>query len=168
MKKALYAILCIGLLLLPVTCNAADTETEEEAVLAEAEYDGCKVSVLDYEYDEAWQSYSDDPGTPAVCIRFYFENENTDPFYLLESFGIAVYQDDTEIEYISLNSEDEEAQNTITSVMDGAGIYCMMAFETTSDSDVELRITEPIADADPLIELILTKDGEVKDAADSQ
>lgn len=60
-----------------------------------------------------------------------------------------------ELNYISLNSDDDEAMNTTVAVENGAGIYCMMAFETASDSAVELQITEPTAEAKSLVKLKL-------------
>lgn len=162
LKRISYLVLCACMLFTLTGCgNAAGSQETEyapvnEEALRGTEYDGCRVEVLSYEYDE-WCSYTDEAGVPAICIRFYYENSNDDPLYLLESFGIAAYQDGTELDYISLNSDDEEALNTTVSVKGGAGIYCMMAFETTSDSIVELRITEPTAEADPLVELNLEK-----------
>ncbi len=125
--------------------------------LGGTEYDGYAVEVLSYSFDDEWRNYEDEDAVNAVCIRFYYENGNEEPYYLLESFGITPYQDGVELEYISLNSDNEEAQNTIQSVKDGASVYCLMVFELISDSDVELRITEPTANADLLLELTLTK-----------
>lgn len=163
LKRISYLVLCACMFFMLTGCGstAGSQETEYAPVNEEAlwgtEYDGCRVEVLSYEYDEEWHSYTDDPGVPAVCIHFYYENSNEDSLYLLESFGIAAYQDGTELDYISLNSDNEEALNTTVSVKDGAGIYCMMAFETTSNSVVELRITEPTAEAKLLAELNLEK-----------
>ena len=162
MKRVLSMVMCVCMVLALSACGTTEEPQAEytpvnENVLWGTEYQGTKVEVLSYEYDEDWHSYSDVSEGPAVIVRFYFENGNADPFYLLESFGVFPYQDGTELDYISLNSDDEECTNVAKSVKDGAGIYCKMAFRTISDSDVELQILEPTADAAKLTELTLKK-----------
>lgn len=166
LKRISYFVLCTCVFLMLTGCGNSTTSTDpqetkytpvNEGALWGTEYDGYKVEVLSYEYDEEWHSYTDEAGVPAICIRFYYENSGEDPLYLLESFGIAAYQDGTELNYISLNSDDDEAMNTTVAVENGAGIYCMMAFETTSDNAAELQITEPTAEAKSLVKLKLEK-----------
>ena len=139
MRKILCAVLCAVMVFALSACGGTAEETKaeytpvNEGALWGAEYEGMRV------------------------VRFYFENGNADPFYLLESFGVFPYQDGTELDYISLNSDDEECTNVAKSVKDGAGIYCKMAFRTISDSEVELRILEPTAEAAVIGKLTLTK-----------
>jgi hypothetical protein len=163
MKKILCVVFSLIMIFALSGCGGAGTEDAEqeytpvnEDALWGAEYDGTKIEVLSYEFDDNWHSYVDVDEGPAVIVRFYFENDGEDPLYLLESFGIFLYQDGTELDYISLNSDDEECTNVAKSVLDGAGIYCKMAFQTISDSDVELRISEP-NDLDVLTKITLTK-----------
>lgn len=163
MRKILCAVLCAVMVFALSACGGTAEETKaeytpvNEGALWGAEYEGMRVEVLSYEFDADWHSYADVSEGPAVIVRFYFENGNADPFYLLESFGVFPYQDGTELDYISLNSDDEECTNVAKSVKDGAGIYCKMAFRTISDSEVELRILEPTAEAAVIGKLTLTK-----------
>ena len=163
MKRILSAVLCAVMLFALTACGGSTEETKAEytpvndGALWGAEYEGTKVEVLSYEYDENWHSYADVAEGPAVIVRFYFENDGGDPLYMLESFGVFPYQDGTELDYISLNSDDEECTNVAKSVKDGAGIYCKMAFKTISDSDTELRILEPTAEAATIGTLTLAK-----------
>lgn len=167
MKRILSAVLCAVMLFTLTACGGSTEETKAEytpvndGVLWGAEYEGTKVEVLSYEYDEDWHSYADVAEGPAVIVRFYFENDGADPLYMLESFGVFPYQDGTELDYISLNSDDEECTNVTKSVKDGAGIYCKMAFKTISDSDTELRILEPTAEAATIGTLTLAKGADV-------
>jgi len=163
MKRVWSAVLCACMVLILSACGgtAQEAETEytpvNEGALCGAEYENTKIEVLSYEYDDDWHSSEDVSEGAAVIVRFYFENDGEDPLYMLEAFGVTPYQDGTELEYISLNSDDTECTDVTTSVKDGAGIYCKMVFRTTSDSDAELQITEPTADAAKLAELTLTK-----------
>ena len=163
MKRVWSTVLCICMVLALSACGATTEEPKaeytpvNENALWGTAYQGTKVEVLSYEFDEDWHSYTDVSEGPAVIVRFYFENDGEDPLYMLESFGVFPYQDGTELDYISLNSDDEECMNVAKSVKDRAGIYCKMAFRTISDSDVELQILEPTAEAAKLTELTLAK-----------
>lgn len=160
MKRIGSLVLCVCMILVLSVCSSVAMAEEEytpinEGALCGTQYENAKLEVLSYEYDDDWHSYEDVSEGAAVIVRFYFENDGEDPLYMLESFGVLPFQDGVELEYISLNSDDKECTNVTTHVKDGAGIYCKMAFRTTSDSDVELLISEPTAEAAKLAELVL-------------
>ena len=139
------------------TAAAADTAPAQISG-GTAEYDGAKLEVTGAEFVEDYTDTDGAEGIPAVMVHLRFTNEGADPLYALESFGIAAYQDGAELEMVSLNDDlHEEAGNIIAGVKDGAGIDCMAVFATVSDSPVEIRITEPTADAALLVSEIFDK-----------
>lgn len=169
-KRPIVALLCCCLLVLGLSaCDSADitdpvdeelVETVDNADLTEedtaeetnvtdtdetvgtvAEYEGCTAEILDGTFLDDYE------GAPAFQVTIRFQNDNADPYYLLESFSILAFQDGVEIEYVSLNDESEAAQNTITALTDGASLDCVMVFATDSDSPVELSIYTPTAEA---------------------
>lgn len=154
MKKKITVLLatCILLVLSLAACgsseSAADPKDTAEAVEGRAVYEDREIEILGAEFTDDYKDIEDSAGRPAVMVRMHFKNSGADPLYALESFGIRAYQDGTELEFISMNdSVHEEAQNVTTGLKDGAEIDCMMAFATISDSPVEVRITEPTAEA---------------------
>lgn len=163
MKRLWSLVLCACMVFMLSACGGAAEETQatytpvNEGALWGTEYQSTKIEILSYTFEDDWHSYEDVSEGAAVIVRFYFENDGEDPLYMLESFGVYPYQDGAELEYISLNSDDEECTNVTASVKDGAGIYCKMAFRTTSNSNVELQILEPTAEAAKLKELTLAK-----------
>lgn len=156
MKKITALLLTCFLALSLAACGSSEAATAEpeettEAAEGKAVYEDREIEILDAEFTDDYKDVEDGEGVPAVMVRLHFKNNGADPLYALESFGIRAYQDGAELEFISLNDDvHEEAQNITTGLKDGAEIDCMMAFATTSDSPVEIQITEPTADANLL------------------
>ncbi|MBO5639053.1 MAG: DUF5067 domain-containing protein [Oscillospiraceae bacterium] len=150
MKKKITVLLATCLLMLALTACGSGTAAAQPEPLPEgkAAYEDREIEILGAEFTDDYKDIEDSAGRPAVMVRMHFKNSGADPLYALESFGIRAYQDGTELEFISMNdSVHEEAQNVTIGLKDGAEIDCMMAFATISDSPVEVRITEPTAEA---------------------
>ena len=163
MKRVVSFLVCLCLACSVVACGGSAPVKKAEYVPVNAdvlwgtELNGYKAELLSWAYTADWKSNADEPGTPSILLRFYFENDNHDPLYLLESFAISLYQDGKELSFISLNSDTEECLNAVKEVKDGASLFCEMAFAAISDSAAELRVTEPTAEANLLLEKTLIK-----------
>ena len=170
MKKTIVLLLTLITILSLAACGSSVTtssaEPDDSGSSAEtevesadfAEYEETRIEITNAEFTDDYKDVEDGEGVPAIMVSFKFANSGSDPLYALESFGIFAYQDGVELEYISLNDDvHKEGRNVAVGVKDGAEIDCMMAFATTSDSPVELRISEPTADAKLLIKKIYEK-----------
>ena len=147
--KKLIASIFVFIMLTLTACSSGGAAPAEDGV---AKFDTTQINILGAEFTDEYKDAEDTPGTPAVMVRFHFKNDGAEPLYALESFGIHAYQDGVELDRISLNDQiHEEAQNIIRGVKDGAEIDCMIAFATKSDGPVEVRITEPTAEAKDLL-----------------
>ena len=145
MKKIIkWALIAVGALFILVLVVGIFTGNEPREIGTTAEYDDRTADILGAEF------LADYEGAPAVRVTIRFQNDNSSPAYLLESFNIQAFQDGIGLDYISLNDESRAAKNTITAVKNGASIECAMVFALRSDSEVKLELSTPTADADLL------------------
>lgn len=143
MKKKFTAFL--AMLVLTVSMMACGSSAPEPTTDGKASYDDREIEILGAEFTDSYNGAGSQP-ISAIKVRMHFKNNSPDPTYPVSAFGIRAFQDGTELEYVSMNDFDnQEARNAIKEVKDGAEYDAMMAFATTSDSPVEIRITTPTA-----------------------
>lgn len=118
-----------------------------------AEYENCTAEISSAALIPNYE------GSQAIRIAFSFQNNGADAQYLLESFDIRAYQDDTELEYVSLNDQSEQAQNTIKAVKDGGQVECVMVFSMIQEGPVEVKICTPTADQKQLAQVVFSQNG---------
>lgn len=144
MKKKITVLLatCILLVLSLAACGSSAPEPTTDG---KASYDDREIEILGAEFTDSYTGMGSQ-SIPAIKVRMHFKNNSPDPTYPVSAFGIRAFQDGIELEYVSMNDNDnQEARNAIKEVKDGAEYDAMMAFATTSDSPVEIRITTPTA-----------------------
>ena len=152
MKRVMAILLTTVIIAILTACSSGGAAPAEPVKEGVAVYDKTQIEILDAEFTDKYKDINDAEGIPAIMVRFHFKNDGTEPLYAFESFGIDAYQDGIELDFISLNDNvHEEAHNVIRGVKDGAELDFMMAFATKSDSPVEVRITEPTAEAKELL-----------------
>ena len=143
MRKKITAFL--AMIVLAVSITACGSSAPEPTTDGKAAYDDREIEILGAEFTDSYTGMGSQ-SIPAIKVRMHFKNNSPDPTYPVSAFGIRAFQDGTELEYVSMNDHDnQEARNAIKEVKDGAEYDAMMAFATTSDSPVEIRITTPTA-----------------------
>lgn len=143
MRKKITAFL--AMIVLATSLIACGSSAPEPTTDGKASYDDHEIEILGAEFTDSYTGMGSQ-SIPAIKVRMHFKNNSPDPTYPVSAFGIRAFQDGTELEYVSMNDHDnQEARNAIKEVKDGAEYDAMMAFATTSDSPVEIRITTPTA-----------------------
>lgn len=129
-------------LILTLTCFlvflAGCSRTEPVQIGTVAEYENCKAELLEAEFDTAENT---------VKVYVAYTNNGSDGMYMLESFVVRAFQNDTELTNFTDINDDGKL---ITEVKDGQSITGAYIFELTDSSTVEVRICTPTADEELL------------------
>ena len=132
MKKVWLILTCFLVLL------AGCGRTEPVQIGTVAEYENCKAELLEAEFDTAENT---------VKVYVTYTNNGSDGMYMLESFVVRAFQNDTELTNLTDINDDGKL---ITEVKDGQSITGAYIFELTDSSTVEVRICTPTADEELL------------------
>ena len=131
--------------------NVGSTENSEDSIGNIAEYEDTTAELLDAEFFES------DDGTSMVRVYVEYTNAGSDGMYMLESFSVKAFQNDTELTDSTDINDDESSMCLIQEVKDGESVQGSYVFELSDDSDVEVRICTPTADEDLLAMQIYSK-----------
>ena len=115
-----------------------------ESVGTVAAYDNYTAELLEADF------YTDDNGKSIVRVSVNYTNNNSDGMYMLESFVVKAFQDDTELVDLTDINDDKQSVTLIKEVKDGQSIAGSYVFELSSTSPVEVRICSPTADEELL------------------
>lgn len=132
MKKVWLILTCFLVFL------AGCGRTEPVQIGTVAEYENCKAELLEAEFDTAENT---------VKVHVAYTNNGSDGMYMLESFVVRAFQNDTELTNLTDINDDGKL---ITEVKDGQSITGTYIFELTDSSTVEVQICTPTADEELL------------------
>lgn len=148
MKKISVLILSIIMVWGLVACGSTeepivDTEQagqEEQKTTSLAEYENMTLELQDATV------VTTEEGNKLLKVVATYTNANTEPYYAYCSFGVKALQNGVGLNDVSNINGDEAA--LIKELKDGASLEVHYLFELTDDSEVEVLVTEPTADAD--------------------
>lgn len=126
--------------------------TEKDDTLT-AEYDEQRLDIINTEQITT-ADYQD-----AIRINIRFTNNSAEELYAWECFAASAYQDGMQLEEITdvnENSDIGNSANMIVPIKDGQSIEGSYVFALEDDSPVTLRIQTPTADAEALIDTIIS------------
>lgn len=161
MKKAL-SIFMIGMMVFVLgACGSQETgaspetsQTEESAITNVAVYEDTQAEILDAQF------YETEDGASVVRVNFKYTNNSEDGLYMLESFVVRAFQNDTQLDDLTDINEESEAGNSaelIREVKNGESIEGSYVFQLSDDSEVEVRVCTPTADEELLAQKVFSK-----------
>lgn len=123
----------------PESGSEPEQEPESEA---EPDFGGTlgdyEVSILSARLAEDYE------GNPAVIVKFEFTNHDEEARNFMFAISTEVYQDGVELE-TAIVMEDIENENSMKNIKTGATITCEKAYLLTSESEIEVELSELIS-----------------------
>ena len=94
--------------------------------------------------------FTADDGGKMIRVYVEYTNNGADGLYMLESFIVKAFQNDTELADRTDINDDEKSVTLIQEVKDGQTITGSYVFELTDSGPVEVRLCTPTADEELL------------------
>lgn len=139
MKKIILSVAACLLLL-----SGCGTTPQEVSIDNVAVYEEYTATLADAEY------FTADDGGNMIRVYVEYTNNGADGMYMLESFIVKAFQNDTELADRTDINDDVESVTLIQEVKDGQTIAGSYVFELTDTSPVEVRLCSPTADEELL------------------
>lgn len=160
--KKLLSILVIGMLVIVLgACGSQGTESlpetsqaDDAAISNVAVYEDTQAEILDAEF------YETEDGASVVRVNFKYTNNSEDGLYMLESFVVRAFQNDTQLDDMTDINEETESGNSaelIREVKNGESVEGSYVFQLSDDSEVEVRVCTPTADEELLAQKVFSK-----------
>lgn len=123
-------------------CGSTPPQTVEIDNIAV--YEDYTATLTDAEY------FTDDDGGKMIRVYVEYTNNGADGLYMLESFIVKAFQNDTELANRTDINDDEKSVTLIQEVKDGQTIAGSYVFELMDSGLVEVRLCTPTADEELL------------------
>lgn len=139
MKKIILSVAACLVLLSGCGSTPKTVEIDNVAV-----YEDYMATLTDAEY------FTADDGGQMIRVYVEYTNNGADGLYILESFIVKAFQNDTELANRTDINDDEKSVTLIQEVKDGQTIVGSYVFELTDSGLVEVRLCTPTADEELL------------------
>ena len=145
MKRALFAIVAVAVLVLALAACGGPAAEEKTEIGTVAKWDYGEAEILDAEFLTA------EDGTDIIRVNFTFTNPTSEPIYFVSAFSIKAFQNGVELDSrIDKDVNSEEGHDLIREIMDGASLDVFRTFTLRDDSPVEVRVCTATAAEDLL------------------
>ena len=145
MKRTLFAIVTVAILILALAACGGPAAEEKTEIGTVAEWDAGIAEILDAEFLTA------EDGTDIIRVNFTYTNPSSDPIYFVQAFSISAFQNGKGLDdRIGNDVNSEDGDDLTRPIKDGASLSVWRTFRLEDDSPVEVRVCTATAAEDLL------------------
>ena len=123
--------------------NTNDAKKTENAATDEGDLGDYHVKILDAE-----TGLKDYDGNPVIGVKYEYTNNGEENMMFDAAVNAQAFQDGVQLEFAFMDEFSDEYENSSKEVKPGTTLTCEMYYALTSDSDVEIEVSELISFGD--------------------
>lgn len=117
-----------------------ETPKEDAAPASEGDLGDYHVKILDAE-----TGLKDYDGNPVIGVKYEYTNNGEENMMFDVAVNAQAFQDGVQLELAFMDEYSDEYENSSKEIKTGATLTCELYYELTSESDVEIEVSELIS-----------------------